>query len=374
MPDTPGELALLAAALLAAGLVASVLHYLFWQWKLGISPGEDELLRAPTRDGWSLALGHRRPRPAGPGAAPRRPPVLLVHGMAMNRQVFDFGVERYSLAAHLAAAGFDCYTLDLRGHGASRRGPHRRWNLDTYLREDLPAAFDAIRARTGEESVLYVGHSQGAILGLAACALYPERVKAIVSLAGPAHFDAQERLRKVVTIRHTWIGHLTRVAARMVAPFSGYWHPAVADLAVQMRNVERPIYRRVLANAIENLQPGVLEQFAAFIREDSFRSMDGRLDYRALLSQSTQPALFVSAEKDGLAPPAVVEAAFRRWGGPKRYWSSGRDYGHLDLVLGRNAPDVVFPMIRDFLLEHGEPVRGASASSGGRAEASAPPG
>jgi pimeloyl-ACP methyl ester carboxylesterase len=159
----------------------------------------------------------------------------------------------------------------------------------------------------------------------------------------------------------------------MLAPFSGYWHPAVIGLAVHMRNVERPVYRRVLANAIENLQPGVLEQFATFIREDSFRSMDGAVDYRALLPGCTQPALFVSAEKDGLAPPPVVEAAFRRWGGPKRYWAAGRDYGHLDLIVGRNAPEVVFPMVRDFLLEQSAPA-GASAPPGRRAGAPSGPG
>jgi pimeloyl-ACP methyl ester carboxylesterase len=364
MPDTPAGVALLAAALLAAGVVAAVLHYVFWQWKLRVTPGEDELLRAPTRDGWSLALGHRRAR----GATPRRPPVLLVHGIAMNRQAFDFGVERYSLAAHLAASGLECFTLDLRGHGASRLGPHGRWNLDTYLREDLPAALDAIRARTGEARVLYVGHSQGAILGLAACALYPDRIRAVVALAGPAHFDVQERLRKLVVLRRWGLGRIVRVATRMIAPFSGYWHPQVVELAVNMRNVERPVYRRVLANAMENLQPGVLDQFAAFIREDSFRSMDGTVDYRALLPRCAQPALFVSAEKDGLAPPAVVEAAFRRWGGPKRYWAAGRDYGHLDLLVGRNAPEVVFPMVRDFLLEQSdEATAGGVERAGGGA-------
>ena len=74
--------------------------------------------------------------------------MLLVHGIAMNRQAFDFGVERWSVAAHLAAAGFDCFSLDLRGHGGSRRGPTSRWTLDTYLDQDLPSALDAIRAAT----------------------------------------------------------------------------------------------------------------------------------------------------------------------------------------------------------------------------------
>ncbi len=356
-------LALLAVAALA---VLTALHYAFWQWRLAAPTGEDEVVPARTGDGWTLALGRRRPR--GPA---RRPPVLLVHGIAMNRQALDFGVERYSLSAFLSRAGFDCFALDLRGHGGSRRGPTRRWDLDTYLREDVPAALDAIRDATGEAQVLFVGHSQGALLGMAACALFPERVAALVALAAPAHFDVQERLRAVVKLRHLPLGGFLRLGSRLLAPFSGYWHPAAADLAINMRNVERPVYRRMLANAIENLQPGVLAQFAAFVREDSFRSMDGSRDYRALLASARQPALFVSAEKDGLAPPAVVEAAFRRWAGPKRYWSCGRDYGHGDVLLGRNAPEVVFPMVRDFLLEQS----GALPAEGGVAgRSSAAPG
>lgn len=351
-------LAVLAAA--AAVAVLSALHYAFWTWRLRVPAREDELVFARARDGWELALG--RCRPASPV---RSPPVLLVHGIVMNRQAFEFGLPRYSLAAHLAAAGFDCFSLDLRGHGASRHrtpGSPRRWNLDTYLSQDIPAALDAIRRLTGSDRVLYVGHSQGAILGLAAASLYPERVAAVVALAGPAHFDVQERLRALVRFRYPLRGGLTRPLARMVAPFSGYWHPSFADLALNLRNIEPPVVRRLLANGIENLPPGVLAQFAVFIREDSFRSMDGKIDYRAALERCRQPALFVAAEKDGMAPPAVVQAAHRRWGGPKRYVVFERDYGHTDLLLGRRAPEVVFPVVREFLEEQSEVVgRGEAA-------------
>ncbi len=347
---TPAAVILAAVALVAL----AALHYVYWTWRLRAPTHEDEVVEATTRDGWTLRLGRTRPR-----AKALTPPVLLVHGIAMNRQAFDFGVERYSVAAFLSRAGFDCFALDLRGHGRSRRGPSRRWNLDTYLREDLPAALDAVRRETGAERALYVGHSQGAILGMAACAVHPGRIAALVALAAPAHFDAQPRLRSLVKLRHLGAGRFLRILARMVAPFSGYWHPAPLELAVNMRNVERPVYRRLLANALENLQPGVLEQFAAFVREDSFRSFDGQVDYRAALAGCRQPALFVSAGKDGLAPPAAVEAAFRRWAGPKRHFCCGGDCGHADVLLGRNAPEVVFPVIRDFLLEHSEATAAA---------------
>jgi pimeloyl-ACP methyl ester carboxylesterase len=331
---------------LAALAVLTAAHVVFWRWKLAAPPHEDELLRAPTRDGWSLALGRRRPR-----AAPRLPPVLLVHGIAMNREAFDFGVERYSVAAHLSAAGFDCFALDLRGHGASRHGPGRRWTLDTYLAEDLPAAFDAIEAATGSREVLYVGHSQGAILGMAACALHPKRIRALVALAGPVHFDAQPRLSKLVELRRLGLGRHLRLLAWAAAPLAGTWRPPMVDLAINVRNIERPIYRRLLANAMDDLQPGVVDQFAACIRDDTFRSCDGQIDYRALFPDCRQPALFLAGEKDGIAPPAVVEAAFRRWGGPKRFQVLGHDYGHADVILGRNAPEVVYPVIREFLEE-----------------------
>jgi pimeloyl-ACP methyl ester carboxylesterase len=282
--------------------------------------------------------------------------VLLVHGIAMNRQAFDFGVERWSLSAHLAAAGFDCFALDLRGHGGSRAGPPSRWTLDTYLREDLPAALDLVRERTGAPSVLLVGHSQGALLGMAACALYPERVRALVALAPPAHFHAQPKLSALVGLYRLGIGRHSRALAWWAAPFSGYWHPKAFDVSVNLRNVEPFVYRRLLANAIEDLHPGVVEHFAACMRDDSFRSFDGRVDYRAAFPRCAQPALFVSAERDGLAPPEVVEAGYREWGGPKELWSCGADYGHTDILLGRGAPEAVFPVIREFLLARSEPA------------------
>ena len=67
--SSTGWIVLAALALLTAA------HVAFWRWKLHAPSRDDEILRAPTRDGWSLALGRRRPR-----AAPRLPPVLFVHG------------------------------------------------------------------------------------------------------------------------------------------------------------------------------------------------------------------------------------------------------------------------------------------------------
>jgi pimeloyl-ACP methyl ester carboxylesterase len=345
---TSGEIALYL--LVAAGVtaLAAGLHVAFWGWWLRVEPAVDEVLWARTRDGWTLGVSHRRPQ----GPRRRCPPVLLVHGLAMNRQAFDFGVEAHSLAVRLSRDGFDCFMLDQRGHGLSRRGPSRHWDLDDYLREDFAAALDAVRDATGEPDVLWVGHSQGALLGLAACVLHPGRIRAIAALAPPVFYDRQERLRRLVSWRRLALARHFRAVARWLSPIVGLWHPELAEVVLSSRNMSRPIYRRFMANGVENLQPGVLDQFATFVAENSFRSVDGATDYRALLPLARQPAIFISAERDGLAPPAVVRDAFDLWGGPKTYWGAEHGYGHVDLLLGRGAPDYVFPVVHGFLLRH----------------------
>jgi len=338
---------LLLAALAAALLVATVAHVLFWRWKLSAPGREDERLHPVTADGWTLCLGRRRPR--GP---PRGPPVLLVPGIAMNRLALDFGVERWSLSAHLSAAGFDCFALDLRGHGGARPGPGapRDWSLDDYLALDVPAALEATRGATGAPAVLWVGHSQGALLGLAAASRYPARVAGVVALAPPIRLGGlAARFRLLPALARL---RVARLAARLVAPASGRWQPGHADLAIRLAEVEPFVYRRMMMNAIEELPAGVVAQFRTFSLEDRIGSLDGREDWREALAACRQPALFVAAPEDGLAPPAAVEEAHRRWGGEKALWTAPAGVGHTDLVLGRRAPETLFPAVRAWLEAH----------------------
>jgi pimeloyl-ACP methyl ester carboxylesterase len=283
--------------------------------------------------------------------------VLLVHGIAANRRCMDLGLGRLSLAAHLAEAGFDCFALDLRGHGDSPvpRGGRRSWTFDTYVEEDLPAAIDAVRRATGAARVAIVGHSQGALLGMAACAAMPGAVAALVAMAGPTHFGAQRILSLAARLGFLATGRWNRFLARSLAPFAGFWHPPLSQVAWNAKNVDGAVYRRVLANVVEDVSRGVLRQMGRWVRTDTFASLDGRVDYRAALPRCVQPALFVAAADDVIAPPAVVRRAHDAWGGEKVLFVAGREggcgceYGHSDLLFGRGAPDDVYPRIRAFL-------------------------
>jgi len=335
-------------AVLLALALATWAHFSYWRRRLRLRPEVDQTLHAPTADGWGIAITRRRAR--GPA---RRPPVLLCHGIATNHHVMDFAVPGLSLALTLAGRGFDCFSIDLRGSGNSVAGPGARnvWTLDDHLREDIPAALDAIREETGFDQVLWVGHSQGALLGLAAAALNPDRIAGVVALAPPGLFATTPALRTLARIGSLGLGGMLRSAARLLAPFGPIWHPHLADLAIRKANVDAEAYRLFLANATESINAGVVAHYAHFIDEDRCRSFDNKVDYGAAMAQCRRPALFVSGDQDGLSPPRAVEDACVRWGGPKRYWSAGAMYGHTDLLIGRRASLEVHPVIAAWLEE-----------------------
>ena len=81
-------------------------------------------------------------------------PVLLCHGLGANRYNFDLGT-RASLARFLQEAGFDVWSIDLRGRGGvgwrvwgeeRSRGDHV---FDDYVREDARAAIHHVRDGPG---------------------------------------------------------------------------------------------------------------------------------------------------------------------------------------------------------------------------------
>ena len=182
----------------------------------------------------------------------------------------------------------------------------------------------------------------------------PDRIAGVVAMAPPTHFHAQNELRRLLrfsflaTGRHRWL-------VRAISPIAGLFHPAFGQFALNTRNVDRLLYRQLMCNVVEDISPGVLAQFLKWARTDVFVSDDGKVDYRGGLASAKQPALFIAGERDLLAPPASVRPGFELWGGEKEFIEL-KTYGHSDLIFGRNAPDEIFPIVRDWLLKRSSPL------------------
>jgi poly(3-hydroxyalkanoate) synthetase len=317
----------------------------------------DEIQFGTTSDGWRIAV--LRYRPEKPST---HPPVLLVHGVAANRYNLDL-TDETSLAKHLCGRGFDVWIVELRGRGFSLRpklfsGLRYDWSFDDYAERDLPCAAEIIKRATGARSLHVVGFSTGALAAYAWLS-DPHRsveIASLVSIGGAASF---KRLGKVLSgrlirsfrfLRHRWI-------LRVLAPVSGYWHPSPLQIVHNPENLDGGVQRRIMVNMIANFSRNELLQYSDWILNDVFRSIDHRRDYRAELSRITVPSLFLAGPRDALASPDAVKdthdavaATDKQFVLCSRAQGMRVNYGHFDLVVGREAASEVFPVISGWLL------------------------
>lgn len=314
---------------------------------------------ARTPDGWDLALHHY---PGAP-AVPALPPVILCPGYSCNRVFIDFD-ERYSLARFLACRGFDTWVLELRGHGYSEPAgePRENWTFDDLVQLDVPTAVRAVRALSGRRPV-WIGHSMGGILMYAALgtdAALQESIAGLVTLASPVAFPAiaSPLLRGLSQLLVTLpVPQRLPQRGALVALWSVLsWSPGALDVGMNPANVDRWAFGEALRRCICSVPRSLLRQLAEWSLTGELRSCDYRLDYRANLSHITTPALIIAGTADRLATPEMVRFAYDRISSTQKQYrefgirhGDSADYGHVDLIFGRHAPEEVFSTIATWI-------------------------
>lgn len=318
-------------------------------------------------DGWRLAIHHRP-------ASERRfeEPVLLSHGLAANRYTFDFEPP-YSLAHALAAEGFDCFTVEWRGTGASGHPAWgRRWweySVDDHIRLDAPAMVREVLAQAGARRLFWVGHSLGGLIGYGA-SLRPEVAPALaglVTLGSPAFFPADPLLRMAAALGAVAaypFGLRQRLVSLTLAPFLGRLTLPLSDVIINPQHVLPKVQRKVYARMISAMGGPVLRQFRDWIREDRFGSLDGGEDYREGIRRLRAPLLVMGGSRDRLATTEAVERQFDLAGSKDktlillgRDRGDSQDYGHGDLLFGTRVSSEVHPVIVRWLQMRATPWR-----------------
>ncbi len=307
-----------------------------------------ERLTATTRDGQNLALWRVRPAGASRGA------VLLLHGLSANR--FAFHWPDRSIAAYLAAEGFDCYVGELRGAGESVPNLPS-WNFHDYLEQDVPALLERISEASSHARVHFIGHSMGGILAMCHAILTGgTELLSITTLGsaldyglGESGFGPLQRIRFLMERINsvpwgTAMQVLSPLLARVSDPLAGFnFHPD---------NAEAAIVRAVHANAFGPIPMALLGSLSTALEPGGLKSRSGD-PFQARASLLKTPLLMIAASDDRQCPRVALEATAAATGAKLLHFGTRyghrAEYGHFDLLLGRHAPEEVWPKLLDWL-------------------------
>jgi pimeloyl-ACP methyl ester carboxylesterase len=186
-----------------------------------------------------------------------------------------------------------------------------------------------------------------------------DKIASGVTIASPGTFARTPRIPLVYLLSHA-LRFLPRIHLSFLAAGSA---PLVArirlpweELFVNRDNVEVPVMDRALCYLVSDISGGEILQLLDWMKSREFRTYDGRHSYEASLGSVRQPLFLIAGAKDLLAPPMSVEAAYNRIASDRkdlfilgREQGQEQDYGHGDLLIGKNCSREVFPRIVQWL-------------------------
>jgi polyhydroxyalkanoate synthase subunit PhaC len=294
-------------------------------------------------------------------AAPCRAAVLLIHGFGQNR--YTWHTSRRSFANFLAAEGFDVFNLDLRGRGRSRRfGALHDTIIDDYIREDVPAAIRTVLRLSGKSQLFLIGHSMGGIVAYAVAGSQArEEVAGVMTFGSPYRFGMGSRFL-AMTAPLLYAARLTgifdrnppvpiRMLGRHMSKHGWLWDNPLIPMPLRPwhpKSMEREILAENLSAAFEHTRVAIMLGLVGLGSEAALKSHDGLTDYGLAFEITDKPLLVIAGTRDALAPPASVRPVYDRSRSSDKTF---REFplGHIDMVLGRDAPFTVWPMARTWL-------------------------
>lgn len=138
---------------------------------------------AETSDGFLLSIIRIPYGKDGNQSNTPRPAIFLQHGLLDAATTWVINSPKESLGFILADNGFDVYLGNVRGNTYSSQNnmyemnSTEYWNLidfDKMISIDLPTMVETALVISGQSSIIYVGHSQGTLMGFGAFSLQLE--------------------------------------------------------------------------------------------------------------------------------------------------------------------------------------------------------
>lgn len=116
-------------------------------------------------------------------------PLLVVFALINRPYILDLKAGK-SVVSHFIGSGFDTYNADWGVPTHSDRHLGLRDYIDGYLNEMV----DCLRERSGCEKINILGYCMGGSMSAMYTALYPDKVKNLITMAAPVDWSSKEHL------------------------------------------------------------------------------------------------------------------------------------------------------------------------------------
>lgn len=340
-----------------------------------------------TEDGWDIVLKRFK----GANVSTKKAPVILCHGFNYNDEFWHLD-KKLSLVYYLFTRGYDVWLLSLRGSGDSTKSglaelrslsklnllkmPETlaraalslnklNWNIDDHINKDIPVAMALVKKETGHEAVNWIGHSLGGMIMYAYLGGGGEGINSFISIASPMIIpqppnDLLTMIRDQPAALYLSLVINSAVASQFKAAGVDLMKSPFDLLFYNTANMEKDIIIKMYRQAVEDIAPGVIDQLRVMIANGEFLSADKKINYSANLSGINVPILCLGGLDDNMAHVMSIHYAYEKVSSSDKSMrifclanGYSANYGHNDLLLGKKAPDEVYPYILKWLEHRG---------------------
>ena len=305
-------------------------------------------------------------------------PVVLSHCIGVSSRMYSTTLVSQNLLEYLYDRGYDVWLLDFRFSIdlPSAEEPH---SLDAVAQQDYPAAIDTVRDVADAASVQVVAHGQGASTLTMALLTGLDGVRSAVFSQVSTHVLVAPLAQIAARLRATQ--GLKLLGHRFVSPDVPA-DPGLRDRLVswlldfyplgEEEQCDNPVCHRItgiygLMWEHDRIDPAIhdhlaslfgpanlegFSQLSRIVRRRHLVNRHGEDVYLPHLERLALPATFLHGSENMCVLPrstALTYKRLRRTNDPdlyRRHVLPG--YGHIDCILGTDAPQDVYP----YILEH----------------------
>lgn len=289
-------------------------------------------------------------------------PTLITYALVNRQYMMDLQQDR-SVICNWLEQGLDIYIIDW-GYPDKT---DKYLSMEDYIDGYMNTAVDLVRKRSGREQINLLGVCQGGTFSVIYSALYPEKIKNLVTMVAPIDFHITDGLLNVwskhingdllVDAYGAIPGDLLNIGFLMLRPFQLMLGKYVGF----MENLDNPDLLRDFLRMEKWIFDSPSQAGATFRRfiKDFYKEnlliqnkfeLGGRL---VDLKNITMPLLNVFAEKDHLVPPSSSKPLNEAVGSKDKETLSF-PVGHIGIYVSSKSQKEVAPAIAKWLLERSE--------------------